>query len=425
MGLLILIAFGSGFYKVIHHHPATTFQVSFYSINTGQEPRFESRFVSSKLHTQTHAASLVELKDGRLRAFWFAGSREGASDVQIKSAVFDPKNGKWGAEQLVVTRGNTQQDVLRYVSKLGNPVCGRAPNGDLWLFYVTVSLGGWSGSSITMKTSTDEGKTWSAARRLVTSPFLNISTLVKGTPFYYGDGTMGLPVYHELINKFGEILHLDEQGNVIDLQRLSAAQDHGLQPVVLVKSTFEAQALMRSSSDKEPRQVLSVATRDGGQHWTEPEELPLLNPDSALTAVVLPDGRILGVFNNQERQGISKGRDVLSLMISEDDGNSWKLVKRLEDQSSMRGKAHNKAAFVTHFSQLAQQTEPQSADEIKGYVESTSSAMCGDDGCGFEFSYPYLIQASNGDFHLVYTWNRSFIKYIRFNGAWLKEQLQQ
>jgi len=38
-----------------------------------------------------HAASLIALKDGAIRAFWFAGSREGAADVVINSAVFDPK----------------------------------------------------------------------------------------------------------------------------------------------------------------------------------------------------------------------------------------------------------------------------------------------------------------------------------------------
>ena len=46
-------------------------------------------------------------------------------------------------------------------------------------------------------------------------------------------------------------------------------------------------------------------------------------------------------------------------------------------------------------------------------------------GCGFEFSYPYLIQARNGDFHLVYTWNRSFIKHVRFTPAWLDQQMEK
>ena len=198
--------------------------------------RFESHFASSRLHVQIHASSLVELKDGRIRAFWFSGSREGASDVTINSAVFDPVKGEWGAEQVVASRASTQRALHRYVAKLGNPVAGRAADGTLRLFYVTVSLGGWAGSSITTMTSNDDGETWSAPRRLITSPFINISTLVKGTPFLYADGSMGLPVYHELFSKFAEILHLDAAGNVIDKQRLASAGQGTLQPVVLVKN---------------------------------------------------------------------------------------------------------------------------------------------------------------------------------------------
>ena len=43
-----------------------------------------------------HAASLIALKDDSLRAFWFAGSREGAADVVINSAVFDPHTNSCG-----------------------------------------------------------------------------------------------------------------------------------------------------------------------------------------------------------------------------------------------------------------------------------------------------------------------------------------
>jgi len=40
--------------------------------------RFDAQFVSSAPGQAVHAASLVELRDGRLRAVWFSGSREGA-----------------------------------------------------------------------------------------------------------------------------------------------------------------------------------------------------------------------------------------------------------------------------------------------------------------------------------------------------------
>jgi hypothetical protein len=43
--------------------------------------------------------------------------------------------------------------------------------------------------------------------------------------------------------------------------------------------------------------------------------------------------------------------------------------------------------------------------------------------CTFQFDYPYLIESSDGNFHLAYTWNKSFIKYVSFNRAWLENLL--
>lgn len=49
-----------------------------------------------------HSASAVELPDGRIRAFWFGGSREGAADVAIWSAEF--AGGAWQPARVVLDR---------------------------------------------------------------------------------------------------------------------------------------------------------------------------------------------------------------------------------------------------------------------------------------------------------------------------------
>jgi predicted neuraminidase len=318
-----------------------------------------------------------------------------------------------------MTREQTQHALYRYVSKLGNPVVGREADGTLRMFYVTVSLGGWAGSSITTMTSGDEGVTWSEPRRLVTSPFINISTLVKGAPFLYSDGTMGLPVYHEFISKFGEILRVDKNGAILDQQRLAAGGQGTLQPVVLIQNAQTAKVLMRYAGAVEPHRVVSVSTQDGGQHWSVPEKSALHNPDAALTGVTLPDGRMLAVLNDLEH-----GREALSLMISADGGNNWREVQRLEDQLGASTQADE-----THFSRnaeiLIKQTDATTAQRIAQYVDSTKSAACNGGNCRFEFSYPYLIQTQVGDFHLVYTWNRTYIKHLWFNLAWLDQHLEK
>ena len=57
---------------------------------------------------------------------------------------------------------------------------------------VAVSIGGWAGSSISVMHSDDDGVTWSVPKRLITTPLLNLSTLVKGSGFLFADGTMGI-----------------------------------------------------------------------------------------------------------------------------------------------------------------------------------------------------------------------------------------
>ena len=420
---VVLIAFSAAFYKVAHRPAAALFQLPTTMQKTDTQQTSDAalsirtHLVSAQQNISTHAASLVELGDGRIRAFWFAGSREGAEDVEIRSAVFDPAKKSWGPEHSIANREDTQRALLRYVKKLGNPVAQRTADGTLWLFYVTVSLGGWAGSSITAMTSKDDGVHWSAARRLITSPFINISTLVKGTPFMYSDGTMGLPIYHEFIGKFGELLRINSSGEIIDKQRLSSGKST-LQPVVLIKNPQQALVLMRRSGSSQKR-VIATATDDAGQHWRVPTNTMLANPDAAISGTVLSDGKILLALNN-----IEEGRDALSLVISSDGGNTWKTIYQLEDQ---RNQPTDLAHYAQATSELASITE-ESITDATAYAKSAQQNKCeahssgAGQSCAFEFSYPYLIQAHNGDFHLVYTWNRSFIKHVQFTRAWLDQR---
>ncbi len=427
---LVLGAFSLALFKAAGWHTPYGFRMSAPAANENHLAtkigigRFDSSFASSKLHVQTHAASLVELNDGNVRAFWFSGSREGAADVTINSALFDTAHHTWSAEQTVAGRDSTQRGLHRYIAKVGNPVVTRAADGSLWLFYVTVSVGGWAGSSITLMTSSDEGASWSAPRRLITSPFLNISTLVKGAPFLYADGSMGLPVYHEFITKFAEILRLDRNGQVIDKQRLAAGGQGTLQPVVLVRNEKQALVLTRYAGNDKERRVIGIATEDGGRRWGKPAKTALQNPDAALSALVLPDGKLLTVLNNQEQR-----RDTLSLQISSDGGNTWRELRRLEDMSAVCSQALDENKCLALVGDLARNSdaklEQADAQQIAGYVDSAKVRVRAEGGCIFEFSYPYMIQTRNGDVHLAYTWNRTFIKHLVFDQAWLQQHAQE
>ncbi len=362
-----------------------------------------------------HAPSIVETVQGDLLAVWFAGSREGAKDVEIHSARLQPGMETWEPDTTLITRTDTYTDTQRYVKKLGNPVITLDPRGKLWLFFVSVSLGGWSCSSINLSTSNDGGYHWSPIQKLITSPFLNISSLVKTVPFYYQDGTMGLPIYHEMFTKFGEILRLDDTGQAIGKTRLES-QWKALQPLVLLQSPKKAIALMRYADDRAPRLAIKTTTNDSGKHWNGSKLSVLPNPDSAMAGISLSVSRRLVVINNNQQL-----RDDLTLLETRDNGHHWVEKFRFEFEHRYRGYVYKDGEFRHAIRRLIDKTDSGFVAK-KSLISAIEQIMCTGHPCWFQFEYPYLIRAKNGRFHLVYTWNQTFIKHIEFNQAWLNQQ---
>ena len=323
-----------------------------------------------------HAASLIALKDGAIRAFWFAGSREGAADVVINSAVLDPKLSHWSAPTVVMDRVSAEKGLSRYIAKLGNPVPARMADGRLQLFFVTVSIGGWAGSSISSVISDDEGLTWGNPQRLIGSPLINLSTLVKSPAIAFADGRLGLPAYHEWIGRFGEFLRLDA-GQVIDKRRMSSGRG-AIQPLVFVNDAQDATAYFRQTRRSgQAKQVPVSQTLNAGQSWQSDADLPIVNPNSAVAGLRLNSGARILVLNN-----IEAGRYRLALMMADAKSSQWQVIEVIEDDEA-----------------LSEQRK--------------------------EFSYPYLISADGNDAHLVYTWDRKKIRHRYFSGAWLKRAQSQ
>ena len=367
--------------------------------------RFDARFVSSAPGRAVHAASVVELHDGRLRAVWFSGSREGAGDVSIKTSVLDAENLRWGPETTLFDRQRLQQGLWRYVKKLGNPVIARMPDESLMLWMVNVSLGGWAGSSITWARSTDEGLTWSMPRRLVTSPFLNISTLVKGAPIFYQDGQIGLPVYHEFVRKAAEILRISPQGQVLDKIRIPGSQN-SLQPVLLVSGPERAQVYMRSGSGLA---VMASATADAGKTWSATQATTWPNPDSALAGVVTSAGGQWLALNPEP-----KNREALALLQTSTAGSFEGASPWIVESSPNPG---TRLSVSDYERLLADELKAHGASQAQAQadVASAKRQLCGMDTCSLEFSYPYLLQSRDGYLHLLYTWHRSRIKHVRLD----------
>ena len=230
-----------------------------------------------------------------------------------------------------------------------NPVLFNKDNGDIVLYYkVGKDPRTWWGM---YKISKDQGKTWSAASRIPGK----LLGPIKNKPSRLPDGTILYPTSIETRQFWNIYLEtsnqeLNDWGQInIDNNGLNA-----IQPTILFYTEGRMQLLCRS---KEKRIVESWST-DQGKTWSPLQQTGLPNNNSGLDAVTLKNGIQLLICNP-----IEKGRNKLALLPSTD-GKEWNNLFPLEDQ-------------------------PEG-----------------------EFSYPAIIQGTDGTVHITYTFNREKIKYV-------------
>lgn len=306
-----------------------------------------------------HASTIEETPEGMVAA-WFGGTYERHPDVGIW--VSHLKDGEWTPSVEVVN--GIENDTLRYPT--WNPVLYQVPNGELLLFYkIGPSPSTWWGM---MVRSTDNGHNWSEPETLPDG-FLGP---IKNKPVLLDDGNLICPtsveggsgwrVYFETTKDFGKTWEKTETINNPKVHQI-------IQPSILKHKNGRLQVLCRSRNSV----LVSSWSEDNGLTWglTQPSGLP--NNNAGTDAVTLDDGRQLVVYNHVKSPiGASKGhRTPLNVAVS-DDGKNWEAALVLEDS------------------------------EISQY------------------SYPAVIQASDGLVHVVYTWRRERIKHVVIDPAKLK-----
>jgi len=383
LGIVTLLAYGWSAWIGFAHVPVKkAFLSPHYPSGSDNDPFIRHDFINPDSKTgMVHVGSICEMSDGQLGAVWYGGTREGAKDVAIyfSTKPSGPKK-PWSSPRIIVNRESATRELNRYIKKVGNPVIFSGPENRLWLIYVSITVGGWSGSSLNVKASLDGGRTWQNSQRLTLSPFFNISELVKGRPLPLGlaennenKDHFAIPIYHEFFGYFPEILWIGfsrTNGDVFYEKSRMAGGSSFLQPSIAPLNALSARAFFRCLSPA--RKIATARTDDGGRTWSTPESLHLPNPDSAVDALPLTRDRILMAFNDSQNN-----REVLELAVSNDQGSNWIRIHTLE---------------------------------IRPHEE---------------FSYPYMIRARNGLIHLVYTWKRKRIRHWVFNDAWIDQKLKQ
>jgi len=322
------------------------------SLLFGAEPAAQPGLISSEFIFDTAPfpschASTLVETRGVLVAAWFGGTREGAADVSIWTSR--KENGKWLAP--VIVSDGDQPDGKHFPH--WNPVLFRPRNGPLMLFYkIGSSPGTWRGM---LRASMDDGATWSDPNRLPAG----ILGPIKNKPVQLASGEIICPssseangwrVHFEITADLGKTWHAIEPAP--DSAGAGGNPIRAIQPSILFLADGRLQAIGRTRDSK----LFETFSNDNGKSWSALALTQLPNPNSGIDAVTLKDGRQLLVYNHT-----AKGRSPLNVAISKD-GKEWSAAIVLESEPG-------------------------------------------------EYSYPCVIQTSDGLVHIAYTWKRQKIKH--------------
>jgi predicted neuraminidase len=304
---------------------------------------------------QCHASTIVETESG-LVAAWFGGEHERHPNVGIWVARHE--NGRWTRPVEGVT--GVQADGGRHPT--WNPVLFQPEGGPLMLFYkVGPNPREWWGMRMV---SRDGGLTWSTPERLpdgVIGPVKN-----KPVELPNGDILASSSTEHD-----GWRVHFERSTDRGMTWRPTPPVHDGrtigaIQPSVLVHPDGRLQAIGRTRQDR----VFTIESIDGGRTWGEMSLLELPNPSAGTDAITLRDGRHLLVYNHTTSDDDDNDRSLLNVALSRD-GRTWEAALVLENDP------------------------------------------------GKEFSYPAVIQTSDGLVHITYTWHRTRVRHVVLDPATL------
>ena len=324
---------------------------------------------------QCHASTIVETRKGDLVAAYFGGLYERHPEVCIYVSRKPKGSDKWEAPQMVAdgvfTPGTPDADFAGIDSTSNrkacwNPVLYEMPDGELWLFFkIGKSVKDWTGWLVK---SHDGGKTWSEKEHLPQG-FLGP---VKNKPEWV-DGRLlcasstennGWKIHFEIYHpdskawKYVGPIEAGQAPRTIKPSEMKPIDC--IQPSILRHRDGRLQVLCRTRNGR----LATSFSSDGGEHWSKVELTDVPNNQSGTDAVTLRDGRQVLIYNDfATLPGTNKGpRTPLSIAVS-NDGWHWQHLLTLED------------------SPISQ------------------------------YSYPSIIQGSDGSLHVVYTWRRQRVAY--------------
>jgi hypothetical protein len=371
-----------------------------------QDVSKEGALVSSSLIFATqanhvHSSSIVHLPNGDFLTVWFYGSGERtADDVKIMGARLKKGETRWSEPFQMADTPNIPDC---------NPVLFLNQDKKLFLVWIAVQANRWEQSILRYKTTTDylelgppnwtwqdnillkpsddfakevveklkeqpdRVKGWAGYAPKYDEMIINASAdpikrsigwMTRIKPLVMDNGRIVLPLYSDGYNM--SMMAISDDKGTTWRPSLPLVGRGPIQPALVQKKNKNLVAFLRDSGDY-PTRVHYSESSDLGESWTLSVKTDIPNTAS-VEILALIDGRWAFIGND-----LPDGRNRLVLFLSDDEGKTWKWKTYLEN------------------------VEPK------------------DGG----FSYPSLIQSSDGLLHITYSHhlpneNKS-IKYVVIN----------
>lgn len=334
-----------------------------------------------------HGSSIVMLPGGDMLAAWFQGSGERtADDVRIMGSRLKSGLKTWSSPFLMA-------DTKRIPDC--NPVLFINRNGKLFLFWVAVLANKWEDAVLRVRTTTNyggnEAPAWEWQDNILFKPDESFAKEVeikfREMPESHAGWAAFAPLYDDMIieaskdllkRSLGWMTRIHpitlESGRILlplysdgfNFSMVAISDDDGttwrpslpivgrgpIQPALAVKKNGDIVAYMRDSGDA-PNRVHTSTSSDKGESWSLSRKTDIPN-EASVEICVLKDGKWAFAGND-----INDGRYQLSIFISDDEGLTWKWKELIEYESDKKG----------------------------------------------SFSYPCLIQTSNGLLNISYSYS--------------------
>lgn len=208
--------------------------------------------------------------------------------------------------------------------------------------------------------SKDNGVTWNEP----TFVYTESGTWVRNKPITTWSGNIIVPIYSDTTKTCKFLVSLDN-GTTWEPRGNVSTPKGCYQPTVVQLKNGSLLAYMRTGD----KFIYETRSYDDGMTWTESRRTELQNPKCAIDMVLTKNGNLVLVFNDCQ-----ESRTPICAAISLDEGATWAGEKVLE--------------------------------ELVG-----------------EWSYPAIIQRSDGMLEITYTFTRISIKNVELNEAYLLSDL--